>query len=252
MPKHGVISSLRRKKPGERGYEHTVKLRKQLKEDLRLARRLHNPNNESYGQLGTNYRRLRLMFKAHFEEFLARKKRQVREERTHNSNAKLRWLDIGPGLPENFLSDFDKIDPSRLLVEFHTLGPQAVNPKRKPEMRMREIKLSEGRTEQIRRHELNPDYNPLFTHHVGAIETYDPRKLGGKFDCIVSTGTLFYGKQITEVLPKICDLLNHQGRAFLQVGFDVPALIEFLRTNLPVNYELRQFNKTFLMIERVH
>ena len=117
-----------------------------------------------------------------------------------SSGVKTRWLDIGPGLPENFMPYFEKIDSNAELIELHTLAPEQILP------RTKEDNYSK--------------WKKRLTHHVGMLETYNTRKLG-EFNIIVSSASAFmHSKYPVENLYKTCELLAPMGSAYIHRGGD--------------------------------
>lgn len=165
---------------------------------------------------------------------------------------KIRMLDIGPGTAEYSLDMIDSLgdgfgefyNPYKGRMELHTLSPEQINPK-------------------IKNKKPNPDYRSDLHHHVGAIETYDPEKLGGKFDLIISkSGGIVYSPFPLESMEKTAHLLEKGGTAYLNyLPWRAPRgvtgkLQELLGKKFGVSYrvfpddDMGQRDRHFMIIER--
>ncbi len=210
--KRGVIPALQGRHWPKEGIEQPV--RQQLALDLEKARK-----GTQYLVLGTHYERQMRTDFPDFKRFVAEKIGKAKLEKR-----RVRWLDIGPGHPFYFMTYFDHLAPEGTnVVDLHTLSPEQILPKGKntpqdqPPQTPKQLKdwldyLAFRR------------FKHRLTHHVGAIETHDSKKLG-KFHIIVSSiGGTLYSKQPQETLLKVAKLLHRGGRAFV----DAPS-----HTNIP-------------------
>lgn len=155
-------------------------------------------------------------------------------EKAKKGKEKIRWLDIGPGDPTNFMPFFKEVDPRNKLIDLHTISPEQI------------------------RHPNRSEYEDLekrFTHHVGTIETYDPRKLG-QFHLIVSiVGGTFYTGHHLEVLEKVARLLHKGGKAVLEIPpltrrpVNTYNLVDLLSTKLGPTFKVES-GKNHLVITR--
>jgi hypothetical protein len=70
----------------------------------------------------------------------------------------------------------------------------------------------------------NPEYEKRLTHHVGGIETYNPKKLGSFKIIVCNSGGTYYTKQPMETLRKVSGLLAPGGTAFLEIPRENPEI----------------------------
>ncbi|MFH1247514.1 MAG: class I SAM-dependent methyltransferase [Candidatus Micrarchaeota archaeon] len=173
----------------------------------------------AYHALGDHYQ---YQMPESFPRFAGFIRRQLKQA---ESNEKIRWLDIGPGIVRNFMPYFKEIDPSGALIDLHTLSPEQILPRKKYK-------------------QPNPDFqkwNERLTHHVGTIETYDPKKLG-KFHVIVSiVGGTGYTRQPIETTAKVANMLHTGGKAFISLeGTGIPReRLKTIQKTLGENFEVK-------------
>lgn len=219
--KRGIIPALQGRHWPEEGVEH--KKRQQLAEDLKKAKR-----GTEYLVLGTHYER---QMRSDFPDFKTFVKQKVGEAK--KEKRMIRWLDIGPGHPFYFAPYFDNLaPPGDNVIDLHTLSPEQILPKGKTQQNPPQ---TPKQLKDWLNYVIHQRLKNRLTHHVGAIETHDPRKLG-KFHIIVSSfGGTLYSKQPLETLSKVAKLLRAGGKAFV----DAP---RHLDTNQLQKHLGRSFN----------
>ncbi len=219
MPLQEAEEELERIKAAQRnrGVIEPLVVRDELHEARRkFARALLVARTQPYPALGMHYLSLPQKFPT-FPSFVEQILSSAAVQKS-----RIRWLDIGPGLPVHFMPYFELIDPERKLIDLHTLSPEQILPKKKRdpvgELPKRTINLPNRRSLQSRAQIDNPEYKKWknrLTHHVGAIETCDPRKLG-KFHAIVSImGGIYHTRHFNEVVEKTAEMLERGGTAFI-------------------------------------
>lgn len=198
-----------------------------------------------YHYLGEHYTDLRfgalnLPFKLHLNQIM---------ERAGKCGEKVRWLDVGPGVPTTFMPFFQQLDSSNELIELHTLAPEQILPKRRVT-----FDPVIGKYTRVDNLEYS-QWKPRLKHHVGAIETYNTKKLG-EFDVIVSIagGVAYSGDAYKDTAVKSAKMLAPGGRAFIQYGFkslkeNHRDTLQYLRLGLGRNFKIRSWDKSNKLIE---
>ncbi len=246
----GVIEPLVGRHWQKEGIEQEA--RQEFARDLRLARRQmyvhpsgvpaeYSARGIHYGE-STNLARNALK-NTEFQGFLYEKLAEAKREKK-----KIRWLDIGPGLARNFMPFFEEIDPEGRFVDLHTLSPEQILPENKRTSKVtEELPLSSAKI-TIRSQISNPEWEKWkdrLNHHVGAIETYEPKKLGGKFHAIISVlGGTYYTRQSAQTLVKVAKLLHPKGKAFLHIPSyrnreEIDLRLDETRKRIGGNFEVR-------------
>ncbi|MDO8427670.1 MAG: hypothetical protein Q7S92_00480 [Candidatus Diapherotrites archaeon] len=209
----GVIKPVRGKHGLKTGFINSR--REELNIAVRNAREQKMPGGGVYGTFGHHYGLTEtLRVTPSFNNFIENKIRELKRKQKKKPNARLRWLDIGPGNPGKFMTYFKEIDPARNKIDLHTLSPDQVNPKTERTLERKPMQFTRGKG-TIARNEPNPGYEPTLQHHVGAVETYNMQRLG-RFDVIVSImGGIYYTKHPSETLRKVSANLAVDGKAFM-------------------------------------
>ncbi|MFH1247513.1 MAG: hypothetical protein V1644_03980, partial [Candidatus Micrarchaeota archaeon] len=133
-------------------HENLQNARDTHKFDIKAARHSIIPGY-GYYCVGTHYEQRTKQGFPEFEEFV-----QKHLARARQKQEKIRWLDIGPGLPKNFMRYFEGMDPENNKVELHTLAPHQILPERKRTGKVREELNTSGRKMRVREMEPNPQY----------------------------------------------------------------------------------------------